>query len=217
MSRPSFFTDALHFAWLLRGDVREWLLQRRQNEAEAQRDFIAWWLVYGRREFSPCHPLGTEQAEVARQVVMNHGGFPVTRLLRFLFETRRDVRQDRNDPDAWTRFIRWYFLFGVPEYDLFPVLSDAELDYVRAPAPELVQDASLPLTRLMHWLWLCRSDVSETFTLNSQEGRERFLAWFHVFGLREQQLFEYLDVRQALRLCEPLAPLQEAIQPPSPA
>ena len=69
MTKPSFFTKQIHFAWLLRGDVREKLLRESRTEKEAQKEFVAWWLLFGRKEYPESPGCTAEQIGIANEVV----------------------------------------------------------------------------------------------------------------------------------------------------
>ncbi|MGZ8216552.1 glycosyltransferase [Methylomagnum sp.] len=194
----------LQFAWLLRRDVRDDLLRSNDDEQEAQKEFVIWWLVFGRHEFSGHSWLTEDQAAVVQEVVETTRGVRVTRLMRFIVGYRQDVRQSFGENQGWPDYARWFYLYGVPEYGLFNLLADAEMEYLDAPADACPQDTIQPITRLMYWLWLARPDVGAAFPLDDDEGRGRFLAWFYVFGLREHKLFGYLGPRRAAQLFRPV-------------
>lgn len=207
MTEPRAFNRELRLAWLLRRDVRENFLHLQRDEHEAQKEFVIWWLVFGRHEF-PDHARPTvAQAAVAQEVVETVDGLNVTRLMRFIIGHRQDVRQSLGEEQGWPEYARWYYLYGVPEYSLFNLLADSELNYLAHPTDACPQDAIQPITRLMHWLWLARPDVGAAYALDNAEGRQRFLAWFHVCGLREHKLFGYLRLSQAVELYRPVPAL----------
>lgn len=214
MSKPSFFSREVHFAWLLRGDVREELLERCESEEEAQKEFVAWWLLSGWEEYPSIVRCTEKLSSIAMEIVDRREGLPVTRLMRFLLRVRDDVRQNAPPEGTWQYFIRWYFIFGVPEYNLYRWIGEHMQKHLEAPADEIIQDATLPVTRLMYWVWLVRSDLQQIFPLNKKDGRERFLAWFHVFGLKENRLFPYIRLPHVVALCGRLAEFSGIDDPP---
>jgi glycosyltransferase involved in cell wall biosynthesis len=205
MASPWALNRELQFAWLLRRDVRDGLLQANEDEQEAQKEFVVWWLVFGRHEFSGNTWLTEDQAAVVQDVVETSQGVRVTRLMRYIVGYRQDVRQSFGEGRGWPEYARWFYLYGVPEYGLFNLLADAELEYLDTPSEHCPQDTIRPITRLMHWLWLARPDVAAAFPLDDDEGRVRFLAWFYVFGLKEHRLFGYLGPGRAAQLFMPVS------------
>ena len=59
-------TPGMWFAWLLRSDVRQ---GAAPGDKEAQREFVAWWLLWGRREYPEVWHWDAVQAAVAMQLV----------------------------------------------------------------------------------------------------------------------------------------------------
>ena len=74
-------TPAMWFAWLLRGDVRQGVAP---GDLEGQRDFVAWWLLWGRSEYPAVWHWGAVQAAVAMQLVPIGNALLCPRLLRRL-------------------------------------------------------------------------------------------------------------------------------------
>ena len=69
-----------------------------------------------------------------------------------------------------------------------PLNSDALVAYCNEPAPEVTQDATCRVTRLMHRVYRLRPDVQAAFRLDTSEGRSQFADWFRAAGVREYQL-----------------------------
>jgi glycosyltransferase involved in cell wall biosynthesis len=214
--RPAFFSLQMHFAWLFRRDVREKLLGENPTPEEAEKEFVMWWLLFGRKEYPEYHGHTAAQAAIAKEVVIDGEGFKVTRIMRHLVRIREDVWKSgaADGKVDWVALVRWYFAFGVPEHDLFGFLDADDLEYVSAPVSGIAQDATLPLSRLMLWIWQSRQDLRAAFPLTDTESRERFLAWFHIFGFRENKLFGYLSMPQAVQLCQPAPIFDRNMEPP---
>jgi hypothetical protein len=88
-SRPHFMTQGMWFAWLLRGDIRQ---GSAPDDPEAQREFVAWWLFWGRAEYPEVWHWGSDQAVVAMQLVTTANGLTCPRLLRRLHASRPDLQ-----------------------------------------------------------------------------------------------------------------------------
>ncbi len=216
MVKPSFFTPQIHFAWLLRNDVRKKLLVENPTREEARKEFLVWWLLFGRKEYPNFAGYTAEQAAIANEVVGLGGDIKITRIMHHLICAREDVWKSCASGEEldWANLIGWYFAFGVPEYDLFPFVDAESLDYLLAAAPGIVQDTSLPISRLMFWLWRSRPDVRAAFSLGDTESRERFLAWYYTLGIKENNLFGYLSLPLAFRLCEPAPLIDRSMESP---
>ena len=201
-------TKELYFLWLLRSDVREKLLDWKASEIEAKKEFIAWWLMFGRKEYPENARFNEDHVSIAREIVGERGGLKITRMMRFLLWAREDVgrlcESDTENGINWPRFVRWYYVYGVPQYDMFPFLNISDIEYLGSPEPDIAQDTSMPISRLMYGLWAWQSDLQAAFPLKERLDRERYLAWFYIYGLKQCRYFEYIGLRSAVRLCEPV-------------
>lgn len=206
----------MNLLWLLRGDVREKLLAENGSAEEAKKEFVAWWLAFGRREYPDTPWFDPGYAAIVQEVVGEWNGLGITRLMRFLAQSRQDVREvcaGENGID-WERFSYWYFIYGVVEYDLFSLLTEAELDYIEAPSPHVQQDVSMPISRLMYGVWAWQRDLSAAFNLAERAERESYVAWFYIHGLGKHHYFKYIRLPHAIRLCEPVPYMEGDLNPP---
>ena len=89
-TRPRFMTRSMWLAWLLRSDVRS---DATPGDVEAQREFVAWWLLWGRTGYPTVWHWGRLQAAVAMQLVPLACGLRCPRLLRRLHSSRLDLQQ----------------------------------------------------------------------------------------------------------------------------
>jgi glycosyltransferase involved in cell wall biosynthesis len=133
MSRPHFMTLAMWFAWLLRGDVRQGMAT---DDADGQREFVAWWLLWGRSEYPAVWSWGRPQADVAMQLVPIGRGLRCPRLLRRLHLSRLDLQQafELRDEESLAEYFCWYRLYGALELDATPTLPADCLAMTEAPS-----------------------------------------------------------------------------------
>jgi glycosyltransferase involved in cell wall biosynthesis len=205
--KPDYFTREMQFAWLLRTDVRDKLTSENATLPEAQREFVAWWLLFGIKEFPGNHYITPALIDVARETVDDLGDVKVTRIMRYLMMCVADGVMGQAD------LIRWYYTYGVPEYHLFNYLGEADYRFLHQPFPGLLQDTSLPLTRLMIGVWQTRPDLKAHYSLADKESRERYLAWFVIHGLGQHKLFPYITLPQAVSLYQRAPMFQPGLQP----
>ena len=87
--RPRFMTSAMWYAWLLRRDVAPVLAI---PDEEAQREFVVWWLLWGRGEYPAAWEWSSVQADAAMELVPIGRGLACPRLLRRLHASRTDLQ-----------------------------------------------------------------------------------------------------------------------------
>jgi hypothetical protein len=110
-SRSHFMTQGMWFAWLLRGDIRQGSVP---DDPEAQWEFSAWWLLWGRAEYPEVWHWGSDQAVVAMQLVTTANGLTCPRLLRRLHASRPDLQHAfrLHDEESLAGFFCWYRVYG---------------------------------------------------------------------------------------------------------
>lgn len=175
--------------WLIRSDVRNHLIGSASSLLEAQKNFTAWWITQAPLEYSNLPYPPNPVLESALEGVSTLDGLEVSRLMQFL---RHALVPDLDDK----AFIRWFALVAIPEFKLLPFIRHTFLQYAQDPAPEVQQDTSRPLTRLMLWVWESRDDLKAAFSLAHAQGREGFVAWFYVEGILDMQLFDLLSQKE---------------------
>ena len=131
-SRPHFMTQGMWFAWLLRGDIRQ---GSAPDDPEAQREFVAWWLFWGRAAYPKWH-WGSDQAVVAMQLVTTANGLTCPRLLRRLHASRPDLQHAfrLHDEESLAEFFCWYRVYGSLELDAAPELPAMCLAVTESPS-----------------------------------------------------------------------------------
>lgn len=162
-------TQAMWFAFLLRDDVRA---GAPIDDEEAQRAFVAWWLLYGQSEYPAIWTWHAAQAAVAME---RCGRLP--RLLRLLHAARGDLAAafPLDDAESIGRFLCWYRLHGPAELPAAPELAAAERAETLAPGADGVP-------RIAAALHAARQDLRATFDLATPGGRQGLAAWFAAEG-----------------------------------
>lgn len=206
-------TKARHYAWLLRGDVR----QATRSQAGPNEAFEGWWLACGRKEFPAFSTLEPHQAQWLRAPVgtLDVGGMgslPVPRAMQLVLQYRPDVRQSLGqDPLA---LAAWFLANGLVEHDLLGLVDE---DWVRALDQRArVGDAGTPATGeqppaptlLMALVWhLLPKEQRAAQALGDAQGRWRFLGSFFGAVARSCALQGLLAPRWRVWLCQAVWPM----------
>lgn len=67
-------------------------------------------------------------------------------------------------------------------------------------SPDVKQEAGVPVTRLMHYVWSDRSDLRAAFSLTTRDGREGLVGWFLSTATRECRIpAEVVEATRALK------------------
>ena len=174
--RPQFFTVAMWFAWLLRTDVR---VNAALNDPEAQREFVAWWLLYGQAEYTPVWWFGPEQVEVAMETV-TIGGLSLPRLVRRLYMDRLDVQAafPLRDVDAVSDLLCWYRLSGPVEANVAPALPPEFLHLTESPSHCSPWNGTPEVPRMAVALHSRELDLQRQFDPSVPAGRAAFVHWY---------------------------------------
>jgi glycosyltransferase involved in cell wall biosynthesis len=133
IARLPLFSRAMWFIWLLRSDIRQ---GAAPNDPEAQREFIAWWLLRGRTEYPAVWHWDAELADVAMELVPMAADQTCPRLLRRIHRSRDDLRQafPLRDKEGLAEFLCWYRVYGPLELDAAPQLPEACLAITERPS-----------------------------------------------------------------------------------
>ena len=183
-------SKALSFIWLLRADIRG---DNKLDDIEAQKDFLIWWLQHGETEYPHIEPLNDTLKLVLFEPLSNypqHGFFGVSRLLRYLYSIRIDLRKRfklDNKADV-IAFNQWFYLYGLKAHNLFQLLNPQTLRHLNQPLVEFWSEnptsKNLPLlSPLLFFTFDIDPNLKQLFNLDSTEGREKFLTWFFLNGV----------------------------------
>ena len=170
-------TAAMWLTWLLRTDVRA---GRPVEDLAAQRDFAAWWLLYGQEEYPAVWWWGPEQARVAMEPAPTapNSLAPIPRLLLRLHQSRQDLQQqyDLTDAESVAGYLCWYRLAGPQQLPAAPALPASAMAVTEALSTRFT-DPALPRMALAV---LGVSPALQAVTDVAQPGHRRgLLRWFN--------------------------------------
>jgi hypothetical protein len=139
-------TSAMWFVWLLRGDIRG---TAAPSDVIAQRDFIAWWLLWGRDEYPAMFSWTREHADIAVELVAVKNGLFCPRLLARLYYARDDLRDafPLGDSESLAEYFCWYRINAPRELAAAPSLPTAALAITEEQSERdqcFVEDAWVP-------------------------------------------------------------------------
>ena len=193
--------------WLTRPDLRELF--------DGDQDGFALWLVLnGVNEYQALREVGlpvavdflTEAAPEALPQIRP----TLTRFMKAVWSTRPDLCAmfDLSTFEGQEGFVWWYFISGTGELNLSRFLTVAQSRHLNEADPRLPRGGWLPITRLMAEIWLHRPDLQQAFDITVPQNHNAFLEWYFTHGIKELDLAQMVDDRQATVL---LAPSQEAM------
>ncbi|MCK5872195.1 MAG: glycosyltransferase family 4 protein [Methylococcales bacterium] len=180
----------LYFIWLLRADIRG---DHSLDDIEAQKDFLIWWLQHGETEYPQIKPLNNALKSVLFEPLTNypqHGFFGVSRLLRYVYSIRLDLRKRfklDNKADVMA-FNQWFYLHGLREHKLLHLLNPQTLWHLNQPLEGFWLEKSASKNRpllspLLFFTYAIDPNLKQLFDLNTITDRENFLAWFFLTGV----------------------------------
>lgn len=131
--RAPFMTSAMWFVWLLRSDIRS---GAPPDDRAGQREFISWWLLWGRNEYPAVFSWDLSHAEIAMEFITLRHGLLCPRLLVRLHAARGDLQRafPLDGPENLADYFCWYRLHGPLELDTAPSLPTACLAITEEPS-----------------------------------------------------------------------------------
>ncbi|WP_051983779.1 glycosyltransferase family 4 protein [Burkholderia pyrrocinia] len=170
-------TRGLHAVYLARDDLREAF---DLSDADGRRSLIRWWCNDGSvnpnyRDFiAPSVYLQPSEA------IEQDMPIPLTRGLCALCDAREDLRGqiDLSTREGRRTLVAWWIGEGLCDAryrGFIPTKIYAE------PAPGIIQDASLPITRGLLALHVAREDLAR-IDLTTLAGREALVSWWMLYG-----------------------------------
>jgi hypothetical protein len=180
-SRAPFMTSAMWFVWLLRSDIRG---DAALSDVSAQREFIAWWMLWAANEYPAVFSWDHEHADIAMELVAFHSGGFCPRLLVRLYAARGDLQQafPLHDPDSLADYLCWYRLNGPRELAAAPALPKACLAVTEAPSkrrPWCLDDTRVP--RIAIALSYSTPNVLQG-SFDDPGTRRALAAWYVTYG-----------------------------------
>ncbi len=171
-------------AWLLRQDGRD---PKITDEAEAQRDFLCWWVLIGRREYKNAAAVPPATLDLVFQHdEIEIGGRSLSMPLLFASLWRRNETlghdHDPTDARGYGRFVAHIVLVAAPAYDLAGILRKSIL------APAFAADEATPqrgrrwLTRLERYLWDNIPALQQLFDIEAAAGQDAYTIWLETGG-----------------------------------
>jgi glycosyltransferase involved in cell wall biosynthesis len=129
-------TIAMWLAWLLREDVRA---GAPVFHAEMQREFVVWWLIWGRAAFPGAWWYGPTQLAVAMEPVETERGTVLPRLLRQIYRARPDLAETfpLADTEGVAEVLCWYRLRAPHELATAPALPHESMLETERPGRRL--------------------------------------------------------------------------------
>ncbi len=120
LKRSKFMSHAMWFVFLLRGELRGGL---PPSSEEAQRDFIAWWLCFGKREYPSVWSWEISHISIAMEQTTDAENINLPRILHYIHKIEDINKQfPLNDEEEVGRFLCWYRIFGQQLFDFAPQL-----------------------------------------------------------------------------------------------
>jgi len=173
-------TKGLMAIWRVREDLQK---NYPLDTRESRNDFIFWWLDSGVRQyrflfFTPL--LYAPAIEVQQDAIL-----PITNGLLAVWNIRPDL-QERFPIDTTAgrqELVDWWLNSGVRYYRF---LLFTPLLY--APATEMRQDATSPITNSLLAVWNIRPDLQKAFPIGTAAGRQALVDWRQKHGVQEYEL-----------------------------
>jgi glycosyltransferase involved in cell wall biosynthesis len=175
-------TPAMWFAFLLRGDIRAGAAPAEQ---EAQREFVAWWLLWGETEYPVVWHWDIEQARVAMQLVPVAADLLCPRLLRRLHASRRDLRNAfrLQDTEDLIDFFCWYRVRGVAELVAAPELPPSCIAMTECASQRPFWSAGgLQVPRIALALAHCVPNLLSVDRFDLRRTPGRIVDWYQEYG-----------------------------------
>ncbi len=143
-----------------------------------------WLALHGRQEYQALNDgslVGFLPALIRPATAAHPEVRPtLTQFQEFLWRTRPDLQQafEIGEAEGQRAFIWWYFIHGIAELGLADLVTGEQKGFLNEPDPGVLQDASLPITRLMTELWRRSPDLQVSFPLDTPVGRMGFPDWY---------------------------------------
>ena len=178
--RPNFFTPAMWLIWLVRTDARA---NAPLNDPEAQREFVAWWVLYGRTEYPALWWIDAEHVAIAmEEVTVDDQTLP--RLIRRIYADRDDVRGafPLRGAEAVSDLLCWYRLSGPIELSCAPILPPKFLRFTELMTRREPWVGAPGVPRIAAALHARRTDLQKRFNPSTCEARVALALWYNESG-----------------------------------
>jgi glycosyltransferase involved in cell wall biosynthesis len=131
-----------------------------------------------------------EQLQWLKAPRMRIEGTPiaVTNSMYLAWVTRPDLRKlfDINTKGGAESYFVWWLGHGRRELGFASFfLTEDQRGYLDEPAGSVVQDTSVPISRMLMMIWRSRTDLQDAFNLDAGRGREDLVQWWIRYGIEE--------------------------------
>jgi len=200
---PSYYTHPMILAYVVREDIAKKIPQNIST-TEKQKYFAMWWLEHGGIEYPNSFELTSDLISIANEVVKTAYGYSINRFMYYVLQTREDLKRLYSiDTLLETqKFIAWYYIHGLKEYQLTGLLTDEEKSRLTNPyrESEKLDTSYFKITQLMYLVWLHREDLQNITSLQTPDEKNWFVKWFYIHGCKELGLSHCLSTEKISKL-----------------
>lgn len=142
-----------------------------------------WFYIYGLKEHECTGFLSSDIKEALNEPISDfwqpelYLELPkLSPLMFFLWSLRDDIQKafDLKNKEGRERYLGWFFLYGVSEIELAPLLNDYWLAWINEKV-SLKQAVTIRRIGLLFWSF--QKPVRNAFDLNNQKGRQGLINW----------------------------------------
>ncbi|KWE61109.1 hypothetical protein WL76_03210 [Burkholderia ubonensis] len=148
---------------------------------------ISWWMREGRTKPAIADLMPADLFDKVDLDVPQDTSLPITRGMRAYYHSRDDLSQaiDLGTPTGRRALVGWWIAEALQVPDLSGFMNR---DVCIEPAPDIVQDACLPITRGLRALHATRGDLATIGNLETPESRAAFVEWWMEFGMHDPRI-----------------------------
>jgi len=188
-------TNFMDYILKSRKDLRELYSTNTKQETDK---FLAWYYIYGLKEYKATDLLTENQkkqlAKPSAEVDSKENIFSVTNLMYIVWSQREDLKKitSLNTRDEINWYIKWFYIQGCKELDLFYCLNPEFIKNLNKPVKGFKQNNNNTITYLMYLLWSYDPLINQKYDLNIDEQRSKYASWFKSQGAKEKGLGKLL-------------------------
>ncbi|MCO1456910.1 glycosyltransferase [Burkholderia multivorans] len=150
-------------------------------------ELVSWWMREGRKQPAIAELVSTDVFGQVDPAVPQDASVPITRGMRAFHHSRDDLLRsmDLGTSAGRRAFVGWWITEALQDPELSGFMNR---DVCVEPAPDVIQDTCLPITRALRALHAARDDLASLGSLDTPEGRTAFVEWWIEFGMRDTHL-----------------------------
>ncbi len=142
-----------------------------------------WFYIFGLKEHGYGHLVSHKIIQILNEPTHQltednplHDLPALSPLIYFLWASRQDIQDvfDINTAQGREKLLGWFFLQGVPELGLEPLINIYWLDWLNEPI-DLGQQVFIPRLGLLFWHF--REDIQQAFDIEKPEGQQGLQTW----------------------------------------